>query len=711
MVFLHPWLLALGVAGLGLPILVHWLTRPRPRRLPLSTLRFVREAVHQRRAIHRLRDYIILGLRVLAVAMLAWAFSRPLIGGGQIWDTTDAGDAARVVIVDASHSMSAVWRGVEAFERARSLAAEHLAGRAGLRADVIFAAAQPRRVFDGLSANFADLRNELSQARPRPERCDTAKALLAAADILGKAPADKDHRRELVIITDLQQSNWGAADFSVLPSDTVIQIESVAAEQTPSNVAIVRVGCAGRAELGRQTRVEVEVANYSPTPRDVPVELTVGTSVQRLDGVCPAGKTVVLSKDVTLREGGWIAGEARLVGVEDAIAADNRRAFVVDVRPQATYALLTREDAARRPSSSYYLERALAPRAAGAIPAHDRDAVSISKEATTVVRVAPTQVNRESLSPADVMVIDRPGQLAADAVSLLVAVMRRGKPVVYVASEAVDASNLKLISQAAGPDLHLPVEFVPPVARASRRNLSLAEYRRDLTPFNVFGDRVTAAIEPLRFTRGLDSRDVAGGLRDDVLARYNDKTAGLVWSTCGTGALVVLNADLAESNLAQSTAFVPLMGELTAALLNGRTSARVINCGEPMTAYLPADAGAAASLRIQGSLQDGADTGELAEEPAGVVWRWPSAGPPGVYEVMRDARPVMAVATGVPAEESDLKPLSADAVREHAAGGRTIHYRAATSREQQQDDVWTWIGVACVAFMLAELVALRAFRT
>ena len=47
MSFLHPWAWAAGAAAALVPIAVHWLTRPRPTRMPLSTLRFVREAVQQ----------------------------------------------------------------------------------------------------------------------------------------------------------------------------------------------------------------------------------------------------------------------------------------------------------------------------------------------------------------------------------------------------------------------------------------------------------------------------------------------------------------------------------------------------------------------------------------------------------------------------------------------------------------------------------------
>lgn len=694
--FLHPWAVAIGVAAVGLPILVHWLTRPRPRRLPLSTMRFVREAIHQRRAIHRLRDWIILALRAAAVAMLAWAFSRPLLGEHRSLDSGEAGETSRVIVLDVSQSMAAVQRGVNVFEKARAIAAEHLAGGAGLQADLVFAGAQPRPVFESLSANLADLRRELAAAKPRPEACDAKKALTLGAELLGRASGGPKHRRELIILTDLQETNWRAADFSVLPEDTVIRVESVCGEQVPGNLAVLRAGAAGRSELGQPVRLEIEVGNYSDTPRNVVVDVTVGSGSYQLEGHCQAGGTLVLTGEATLRDGGWQSGEARLVGVEDAVAEDNSRPFVLEVRKRPTFGLVTREEADRRPSSSYFLERALSPEAS-------RDGSGGS-----VIRIPPSQVNREMLAATDLLVVDRPGKLTADAVALLSALMVRGKPVLYVASEATDATNLKLIAQNCGADLRMPVEFAPPTSRQSRRNLTLAGYQRDLPPFRVFGPQIVAALEPLRFVRGLDSRPVEGGLKDDVLASYNDGTAGLVWAACGTGSLIVLNADLAESNLTRSSVFVPLMGELTGNLLARNRAEQVRHCGESITTWLPPEAGAAGGLEIRSPWPEFRELGELVEEPSGVAWRWPSAGPPGVYEVVRDGKPLLAVATAVPAEESDLRPMSAS---QQWAGGRSVEIRSALGGLKSQDDLWTWIAVACVSLMLVELIVLRLFRT
>src|SRR5262245_11199208 len=158
MTFLHPWAVALGVAGAALPLVIHWLTRPRPVRLPLSTIRFVREAVQQRRARHRLRDLIILGLRTAAVLLVAWALARPLLGRQPLVTPTETGAASRVVILDVSQSMAAGTHGIQVFERARPLVAGYLSDQSGVQANLILAGAGARPVFERLSTNFRALR-------------------------------------------------------------------------------------------------------------------------------------------------------------------------------------------------------------------------------------------------------------------------------------------------------------------------------------------------------------------------------------------------------------------------------------------------------------------------------------------------------------------------------------------------------------------------
>src|SRR2546430_531893 len=83
--------------------------------------------------------------------------------------------------------------------------------------------------------------------------------------------------------------------------------------------------------------------------------------------------------------------------------------------------------------------------------------------------------------------------------------------------------------------MKMPVELVPPAASQARRGLFLTEMKKDQPPFANFGDRLGAAIGPLRFGGGLDSRRLQSGLADDVIASYSDRSAAIVVTTCGNG--------------------------------------------------------------------------------------------------------------------------------------------------------------------------------
>src|SRR5688572_356077 len=106
--FLHPWAIAAGLLAAGLPIAIHLLTKPRPVRVPSSTLRFVREIVEQRRARHRLRDFLVLALRTAAVILIAAALARPLFDRAAVVAEETSADTVRVVLVDVSQSLAAV---------------------------------------------------------------------------------------------------------------------------------------------------------------------------------------------------------------------------------------------------------------------------------------------------------------------------------------------------------------------------------------------------------------------------------------------------------------------------------------------------------------------------------------------------------------------------------------------------------------------------
>jgi hypothetical protein len=92
------------------------------------------------------------------------------------------------------------------------------------------------------------------------------------------------------------------------------------------------------------------------------------------------------------------------------------------------------------------------------------------------------------------------------------------------------------------------------------------------------------------------------------------------------------------------------------------------------------------------------------------MWRAAASGPPGVYAVRRQGEPVFMFASEIPPEESDLTPLDPQVLKKRLAGGRNVDFRAADAANHPSDNAWTWLAVACVGCLLAEVVFLRLFR-
>lgn len=699
--WLNPWALFF-LAAIGVPIVVHFLTRPRPVVIPSSTLRFVRELVEQRRARHWLRDFLTLMFRTLAILLMVLAMGRPRTGQQPLISRDDDSDAVRVVLLDTSQSMAAVDRGAELFERARAAAAEQLKYRPNLRANLVLAAAAPRAVFDQPSQNFDALRDELARAAIRPEPLDVSRALSLATEILAPRDASDERKRELVIVSDFQRSNWARADFSVLPRETKIQLESVAPKTRLANLAIAGVRVAGQKAEQAEGRVEVDIGNWSPSPQSVTVEVQIGDVSRKLNADCPPGRQTTISDEFAVSSIGWHTGTARLIFSGDALATDDQFPVTVEVRSHPTYLIITRQPTSLRPSSSHFLECALAPGGSSAN----------SSAEPRVIRFDPDKLDAEVMAKSDLIVLDHPGALNANAIQMLAGAMRRGRPVFYLASEAADATTLVRLSNELGRGLRLPVEFQPFPVGQRRKDQSVATVRYDARPFNALGESAAGLVRGWRLGGGLVSHPTPDALEEDVLATYADGSVCLIYTMMEAAPLAVLNADLGISNLPAQSSFVPLIDELVQLLTERRAISSLPQCGQSLVVRLPSAVTTAHSLEIIGPPSAKRDDGfgELQDEAGGVIWRWARLGSPGVYQVRQNQSTVFALPVSIAAEESELESLSADVLSKRLAAENTVYFRQASESEQPRDPWWTWLMVASVVCLLCELGTLLVFR-
>ena len=80
MSFLFPAFLA-GAAAAAIPLILHLLKREPEPRLKFAPVKMLRHAPVEHTAKRRLREWLLLALRIAALVLLAIAFARPRLSG------------------------------------------------------------------------------------------------------------------------------------------------------------------------------------------------------------------------------------------------------------------------------------------------------------------------------------------------------------------------------------------------------------------------------------------------------------------------------------------------------------------------------------------------------------------------------------------------------------------------------------------------------
>ena len=103
MSFLQPWLL-LALPLALLPVIIHLINQRRFQTVRWGAMMFLLTANRMARGFARIRQWLIMAARILAIAGLVFAVSRPLASG---WLGLAAGGRAdtTIIVLDRSPSM------------------------------------------------------------------------------------------------------------------------------------------------------------------------------------------------------------------------------------------------------------------------------------------------------------------------------------------------------------------------------------------------------------------------------------------------------------------------------------------------------------------------------------------------------------------------------------------------------------------------------
>lgn len=201
MSFLQPMLLA-ALPLAALPLIIHLINQRRYQTMPWAAMMFLLAANRMSRGYARIRQWLILALRTLAIAALVFAAARPLAGGllglaaGGKADTT-------LILLDRSPSMQQrLPSGMSKLEAARAQLAETLTSLRSSRWILIAGGAQ-ELVEINSPANLTDS----PHTAPLAAATDLPAMLQQAHDYI---KANTPGRTEIWIASDLRENDWQA---------------------------------------------------------------------------------------------------------------------------------------------------------------------------------------------------------------------------------------------------------------------------------------------------------------------------------------------------------------------------------------------------------------------------------------------------------------------------------------------------------------------
>ena len=673
--FVAP-LVLVGLGALAIPVLIHLIQRERKRVVEFPSLMFLRRIPYQSVRRRRIRDWLLLAMRLAALALVVLAFARPFFRRSELAAATQNGAREAVILVDTSYSMEYGDR----WQKAKAAAGDAIAALGpGDRASlVLFSSGAEVAVRS--AGDRGRLQAALAAAATGPGATRYAPALKLAGSLLGESALP---RREIILITDFQRRGWEQTpgrDDVKLPERTTLTPVNVASGET-SNLSVTPVSLQ-RTRFENHDRIVVTagVVNHGThAVKGATLALEVdGQAIQsQATDVAPGGSSSVTFGPFTVASRN-MRGTVRLPA--DALMRDNMFHFVVSPS-EPVHALVINRGGAER--EALYLSRALAIGESPRVELTSRTPATVSDadlRLTSVVVLNDVQV------PDDLA--DRLTRFVAAGGGLLIAA----------------GPHATWPAHAAGTVPGLPGEPVDRMTTPPSR-LGGLEYSHPV--FELFRAPRTGDFSAARFYGYRGVQNPTG----QILARFDDGTPALMESrdrNAGAGRVLLWTStmDLEWNDLPVKPVFLPFIQTVTKYLAGFAEPPASLTVGQVIPAPrkvpgkgAPARGGtiavAPSGARVAIETEDGAL--ELGEQ--------------GFYDVRTQgagADSATTLASNVDLSESDLSPLDPRELAAAVAGRAPVELgglgsgRPSDEAQSQAQRLWWYLLVAGALLLAAE---------
>jgi hypothetical protein len=622
MSFLAP-LFFLALAGLAIPVLLHLTQREKKQIVHFPSLMFVRRIPYQSVRRRKIHNWLLLMVRLAALAMIILAFARPLI---QREDVTPIGAGARevVVLLDNSYSMGFGDHWDRAVAAARAEFGKLSASDRGSL--VLFSAGadiQLRSTSERDRLNAA-----LATAKPGAGATRFSPALKVAGSVVAESSLP---RREVVIISDFQRGGWRGEEGARLPQGVTLTPIAIQGAADRPNLSVTGLSLP-RSTFSNQERLTVTAVVTNRTERPVSNSTialeTAGLPVANKPlTVEPGGSASVTFDPVTISSKNF-KGTVRLAA--DALATDNAFNFVVSPSEPVRLTIVDRGNA------DLYLSRALSIGDAPRFEAVSRQADAVSDE--DLKRSAVVVLNDVSVS-------------AGLARRLAKYVEQGGGLFVAAGPRATWPQDVDLLPAAIGN----PVDRT----RGDSGRIGSLEYGHPVfEPFRAPRSGDFSAV-PVYGYRNLTAAKDA-----QVLARFDAGSPAVAERRSGSGRVLIWGStlDVTWTDLPQKSVFLPFVHRAVRHLAGYAAPQPWLTVGQVLDASAAPRGASTQRVVLTPSgrrlpIEDeGSDVVELAEH--------------GFYELRGDGnQSVTVVAVNVDPAEADLTPIDPKEIVAAATGG------------------------------------------
>lgn len=626
-----------ALVGLGIPVALHLLLKRKSQRLRFSTVRFFARQNEQASSKRKLRNLLLLALRLLVFALLVLAFARPYLPLN-----TDAANNREprqvILVVDTSASLQATDAGGVRWARAQKAARGLLTSlKADDRAALVICGNRAT-----IASGFAPpsvVTQKLMDVVPGAGGGDLTEGLREAERLV--TLGDPKIKTSIVVISDLQRASAQNLSATPLPADVDVNVLQSGDLASP-NIAVTELNL----DPVNDTKPHTIITSYGD--EDLPALeaefLIDGKSIGSQSLALAAGGDTNLNLTLPALKPGWHNAEFR-VHPKDTLALDDARfqAFFV---PEPIQVLLVegRKGARSFAEQSFFLSAALDPAFGTTNILSSRFALhKIEPEDLSNVLNEPPGKSRPK-----VVLLPAQKQLLPGAPQALREFVNQGGGLLLFAGDEIIASRFNSDFADLCPVALRAIESADEVF-----GWRMGNHDQESVLFAPFREPNSGNLALSAFKRRFS---VAPGNKGTVLASFDDDVPLLVGAVVGSGRVLWANtsADTSWNDWPKHKTFVPWLHQ-TVLFLAGRNGVDRLRAGDNFVAGSASELelGTAAnrrSFRLRGPTQD--EVPLTADDHGRLTM---NLSQPGLYS-LRDANglELRRLAANVPASESDL---------------------------------------------------------